>query len=41
VVQSFDHGLDILTVPGSGTQCLIWPTGRANLLRNGQGPSYK
>ncbi len=41
VVQSFDHGLDIFEVPGSGTACLPWPTGRANLLRNGQGPQYK
>jgi FG-GAP-like repeat len=41
VVQSFDHGLDIYKVPGSGTKCLLWPTGRGNLLRNGQGPQYK
>ncbi len=41
ILQSFDHGLDIYTIPGSGTACLLWPTGRANLLRNGQGPSYK
>jgi hypothetical protein len=40
VVQSFDHGLDIYRVPGSGTKCLLWPTGRGNLLRNGQGPAY-
>jgi len=40
VVQSFDHGLDIFRVPGSGDKCLLWPTGRGNLLRNGQGPSY-
>ena len=40
VVQSFDHGLDIFKVPGSGVKCLLWPTGRANLLRNGQGPAY-
>jgi hypothetical protein len=25
----------IYTVPGSQTNCLLWPTGRANLLRNG------
>jgi hypothetical protein len=41
VVQSFDHGADIFRVPGSGTKCLVWPTGRGNLLRNGQGPLYK
>jgi hypothetical protein len=40
-VQSFDHGLDLFRVPGSGTKCLPWPTGRGNLLRNGQGPLYK
>ncbi len=39
-IQSFDHGLDIYTVPGSGIRCLPWPTGRGNLLRNGQGPAY-
>lgn len=37
---TFDHGLDVYTVPGSGTKCLPWPTGRGNLLRNGQGPAY-
>jgi hypothetical protein len=26
-------------VPGSGTNCLPWPTGRGNLLRNGAGPA--
>ena len=39
VVTTFDHGLDVYTVPGSGTGCLLWPTGRGNLLRNGMGPS--
>ncbi len=39
VVATFDHGLDVFTVPGSGAQCLPWPTGRGNLLRNGQGPN--
>jgi hypothetical protein len=38
-LTSFEHGLDVLNVPGSGTKCLPWPTGRGNLLRNGQGPS--
>jgi hypothetical protein len=41
VVQSFEHGADIFRVPGSGTKCLVWPTGRGNFLRNGQGPLYK
>jgi hypothetical protein len=35
VVTTFDHGIDVYTVPGSGTGCLPWPTGRGNLLRNG------
>ena len=39
VVQTFDHGIDVLTVPGSGKACTPWPTGRGNLLRNGMGPS--
>lgn len=40
VLLTFDHGLDVYTVPGSGSACLPWPTGRGNLLRNGQGPGY-
>lgn len=39
LVTTFDHGLDVYTVPGSGTGCVLWPTGRGNLLRNGMGPS--
>src|SRR3954468_17363810 len=35
VLTSFDHGIDVFTVPGSGTNCLPWPTGRGNLLRSG------
>jgi hypothetical protein len=35
VLTTIDHGLDVYTVPGSGTGCLPWPTGRGNLLRNG------
>ena len=41
VLLTFDHGVDVYTVPGSGTKCLPWPTGRGNLLRNGQGPAYQ
>ncbi len=37
-LTTFDHGLDVFTVPGSGTSCTPWPTGRGNLLRNGQAP---
>jgi len=40
VLLTFDHGVDVYTVPGSGERCLPWPTGRGNLLRNGQGPAY-
>jgi hypothetical protein len=39
VLTTFDHGIDVFHVPGSGTNCLPWPTGRANLLRNGMGPA--
>ena len=39
VVATFEHGLDVFTVPGSGGACLPWPTGRGNLLRNGMGPN--
>jgi hypothetical protein len=39
VLTTFDHGVDIYTVPGSGTGCLPWPTGRGNPLRNGMGPA--
>jgi hypothetical protein len=39
VLTTFDHGIDVYTVPGSGGRCLPWPTGRGNLLRNGMGPA--
>ena len=39
VLTTFDHGVDVYTVPGSGTACLPWPTGRGSLLRNGRGPA--
>ncbi len=39
VLTTFDHGVDVYTVPGSGGGCLPWPTGRGNLLRNGAGPA--
>lgn len=35
VLTTFDHGVDVYTVPGSGSGCLPWPTGRGNPLRNG------
>jgi hypothetical protein len=39
VLTTFDHGIDVFHVPGSRTNCLPWPTGRGNLLRNGMGPA--
>lgn len=41
LVQSFGNGLLMFTVPGSAENCLLWPTARANLLRNAQGPAYR
>ena len=35
-VQTFDHGLDVFTVPGSGCDCLLWSTSRGGPLRMGQ-----
>ena len=35
-VQTFDHGMDVFTVPGSGTNCLLWATARGGALRMGQ-----
>jgi hypothetical protein len=34
-VQTFDHGMDEFTVPGSGTACVLWPTARGGALRTG------
>jgi len=39
LVQTFEHGIDVFTVPGSGKACLPWGNSRGNLLRNGMGPS--
>ncbi len=36
MVQTFDHGMDIFTVPGSGCDCLLWTTARGGPLRTGQ-----
>jgi hypothetical protein len=35
-VQTFDHGMDVFTVPGSAANCLPWPTARGGPLRLGQ-----
>lgn len=36
LVQTFDHGMDIFTVPGSGDNCMLWNTARGGPLRNGR-----
>lgn len=38
IALTFDHGVDVFTVPGSQANCSPWSTGRGNLLRNAQGP---
>ncbi len=35
-VQTFEHGMDVFTVPGSANNCLLWPTARGGPLRMGQ-----
>ena len=35
LVQTFDHGMDIFTVPSSGCNCLLWTTARGGPLRTG------
>jgi hypothetical protein len=35
VVTTFDHGIDVFTVPGSKGNCMVWATGRGGLLRRG------
>lgn len=35
LVQTFDHGLDIFTVPGSAENCALWTTARGGPLRLG------
>lgn len=39
VVTTFDHGIDVFTVPGSRGGCLLWPTGRGSTLRSGTVPA--
>ncbi len=36
LVQSFDHGIDVFTAPGSGLACTPWPTARGSARRTGQ-----
>ncbi len=35
-VQTFEHGMDIFTVPGSSENCMLWSTARGGPLRMGQ-----
>nr|HMR11525.1 VCBS repeat-containing protein [Polyangiaceae bacterium] len=36
LVQTFEHGMDIFTVPGSSENCMLWSTARGGPLRMGQ-----
>ncbi|MCB2145908.1 MAG: hypothetical protein KQI81_05485 [Deltaproteobacteria bacterium] len=36
MVQPFDHGMDVFTVPDSGCDCLLWTTARSGPWRMGQ-----
>ncbi len=36
MVQTFDHGMDVFTIPDSGCDCLLWTTARGGPLRMGQ-----
>lgn len=36
LITTIDHGLDVYRVPQSGDNCMLWPTGRGNYLRNGR-----
>jgi hypothetical protein len=40
LVQTFDHGMDIFTMPGSADGCLLWTTARGGPLRNGRPSSF-
>ncbi len=40
LVQTFEHGLDIFTVPQSADNCLLWETARGGPLRTGQPSGY-
>jgi hypothetical protein len=33
--QTFDHAMDVFTVPGSAENCLLWATARGGPLRTG------
>lgn len=40
LVQTFDHGMDIFTVPDSGENCLLWTTARGGPLRSGHPSAF-
>jgi hypothetical protein len=40
LVQTFDHGMDVFTVPGSSDNCLLWATARGGPLRTGRPSGY-
>ncbi|MCP4248247.1 MAG: VCBS repeat-containing protein [bacterium] len=35
LVQTFDHGMDVFSVPGSAANCILWSTARGGPLRTG------
>ncbi len=35
-VQTFEHGMDVFTVPGSSENCVLWSTARGGPARTGQ-----
>jgi hypothetical protein len=41
LVQTFDHGMDVFTVPGSSESCLLWTTARGGPLRTGRPSGLK
>ncbi len=40
LVRTFDYGLDVFSVPGSGGDCLLWATVRDEPLRMGQSNEF-
>jgi hypothetical protein len=34
-IQTFDHAMDVFTLPGSSTNCILWSTARGGPLRTG------
>jgi DNA-binding response OmpR family regulator len=41
VLSTFDHGIDVYRVPGSGTNSLPWPTGRGSLPAQRRGAGHR